>query len=327
MAYPFPSFIPPMLATLVDKAPKEGEWIYEIKWDGFRALAFCNKGKVSLLSRNDKSFNERFSPIVADLEKLKVNAVLDGEIVVLNDFGISSFESLQNWQNRSNGELVYFVFDLLWLDGKSLLHLPLWKRKELLKGLLPKKGKVLESQSFLTKPEKFLKAAKKMGIEGMIAKKTESPYRPGERGTEWLKIKVLKTHEVVIGGYTKNRDSPKLFSALLVGVYKNKTLIYTGKIGTGFSDKMQKEMMLKFKPLITDASPFSTLSKGLKLKPTHEEVTWLIPKLVCQVKYTEVTNDGVMRHPSFEGMREDKKAKDVKEEIPIKTRFRGASRV
>jgi bifunctional non-homologous end joining protein LigD len=313
---PFPKTVSPMLATLVDKPFEEAGWIYEIKWDGYRAIALCNKNKLELISRNNKSFNEKFYAVYDAVKALGLQAVLDGEIAVLNSLGVSRFGALQNWRSEADGDLVYYVFDILWLNGHDLQDLPLVRRRELLHSILPKDGPIRESENFDTTATEFLEAAGKMGLEGIIAKRADSPYRQGDRGGDWLKIKVHQRHEVVIGGFTKNDDSPKAFSALLVGVYEGGKLQYTGKIGTGFSDKLQKEMMAKFKPLITKDVPFTStpdVNKPSRFRPNppHASATWLKPKLVCEVSYSEMTNDGVMRHPSFEGMREDKDAKDV----------------
>ena len=190
---------------------------------------------------------------------------------------------------------------------------------------LPDHPMIHISQAFNTTGTEFFEAAKKMKLEGIIAKKEDSLYIPGARSKEWLKIKAAKRHEVVIGGYTQNEDSPKHFSALLAGVYEKTKLVYTGKIGTGYSDEMQKEMMKKFKPLITKTNPFTfepDVNKPSRFRPNppRATVTWLKPKLICEVSYTEMTTDGVMRHPSFEGMREDKKAQDVHPEKPLSTR-------
>jgi bifunctional non-homologous end joining protein LigD len=319
---PFPKNIKPMLATLVDKAPTNEDWIYEVKWDGYRAIARCNKSHVNVISRNNKSFNNKFYPITKALEQLKLQAVLDGEIVVIKNDGTTSFEGLQNWRSEIDGELFYYVFDLLWIDGYSLLELPLHTRKKLLKELIPFEGLIVESQNFNLPVEEFLNAAKKMGLEGLIAKKNDSLYLPGIRSKEWLKIKIQKRHEVVIGGYTINENSPKLFSSLLVGVFRNKTFHYAGKIGTGFTIKAQKEMMEKFKHLKIKKCPFNTtpdVNKPSRFRPNPPpaKAVWLSPQIVCEVSYAELTSDGVMRHPSFNGIREDKNATEVHEEQPI----------
>ena len=315
-----PKTVSPMLATLVDKAPEEDGWIYEVKWDGYRAVAMCDKGKVHILSRNSKSFDDKFYPVREALTALVLRAVLDGEIVVLKPDGSSSFGGLQNWRSEADGELVYYVFDVLWLDGHDLTGWPLSRRRALLPRLLPASGIVRESHSFETSARDFLAAAAKMGLEGMIAKRADSLYKQGDRGRDWLKVKVQQRQEVVIGGYTKNDDSPKAFSSLLIGVYDKGKLQYIGKVGTGFNVKMQKEMMAKFKPLLAKRSPFTVTPNvnepsRFRPDPPHAEAFWLKPKLVCEVSFAEITRDGVLRHPSFEGMREDKSAIDVHAEV------------
>lgn len=315
----FPRKIKPMLATLVDKPFDEPGWIYEIKWDGYRSLALLNKGKVDLISRNDKSFNEKFYPIQKELSAWKMNAVLDGEVVVLNEGGVASFGSLQNWRSEADGELIYYVFDILWHEGYDLTELPLLERRSILKDLIPGEGIIRYSENFETSVHDFLEAAGKMNMEGIMAKKEDSTYAPGERSREWLKIKAQKRHEVVIGGFTRNEGSSKTFSSLLVGLYEGTRLNYIGKIGTGFNQKTQQELLKKMKPLTTTKAPFTEIPdvdkpSRFRPNPPKASVTWLKPKLVCEVSYAELTSDGVMRHPSFEGLREDKSAKDVKKD-------------
>jgi bifunctional non-homologous end joining protein LigD len=312
----FPKDLSPMLATLVDKPFDDAGWQYEIKWDGYRTVAYCKNGKIELRSRNNKSFNEKFYPVLDALKKVELDAVLDGEIIVAGKSGISDFGNLQNWRSEADGELKYYVFDILWLDGRSLLEVPLTERRDILRSVLPQNDTLYLSENFEVSGTKFFATAAKMGLEGIMAKKADSIYTPGFRTKEWLKIKVNQRQEVVIGGFTKNDDTSKLFSALLVGVYKGNELNYIGKIGTGFSDQLQKEMMAQFKPLITKSIPFSAepdVNKPSRFQPNppHATATWLKPKLVCEVSFTEITSDGVMRHPSFEGMRIDKPAKDV----------------
>ena len=319
---PFPKTFSPMLATLVDKPFDEPGWIYEIKWDGYRAVAMLYEGKVNLISRNNKSFNEKFYPVTAALKKWKINAVLDGEVAVLSDDGIAHFGSLQNWRSEADGNLIYYVFDILYLNGYDLKDLPLTERREILKRNLPKEGIIRLSEDFDTTATKFLTRASKMGMEGIMAKKADSTYVEGERTREWLKIKSNKRHEVVIGGFTQNEGSSKTFSSLLVGVYDKGRLDYIGKIGTGFNNTTQKEILAKMLKLKTANPPFThvpDLSKPSRFQhnPPKAKVTWLRPQLVCEVSYTEITGDGVMRHPSFEGMRTDKKAKDVMKEKAI----------
>ncbi|MDP1880793.1 MAG: DNA ligase D [Parachlamydiaceae bacterium] len=316
-----PKFIRPMLSTLVDAPPDNDEWIYEIKWDGYRALSICQKKDVQIFSRNQKSFNEKFYPILDALKKLNLNAVLDGEIVAVQESGLANFGKLQEWRSEADGQLIYYVFDILWLNDYDLTSLPLSQRKELLKDVIPKEGLIRQSITFDFHVNKILEISKKMGLEGIIAKKIKSAYLPGIRSHEWLKIKTQNRHEVVIGGYTINENSPKLFSALLVGVYENGLLHYMGKVGTGFNDKIQKKLKQKFKALFTKQCPFTykpdvNVPSRFRPNPPHAEVFWLKPQLVCEVNYTEITRDGIMRHPSFKGMREDKSAKEVYREIP-----------
>lgn len=312
----FYDHVEPMLATLVDKPFDDKDWLYEVKWDGYRAVSFLKGGKVEIKSRNDKSFNEKFYPVYDALKELELDAILDGEIVVVGENGQADFGSLQNWRSESDGILLYYVFDILWYKGKDLTDLTLCERKAVLKEILPLNDIIKISAPFYTSGIEFLEAAKQMGLEGIMAKKKDSLYHTHVRTKDWLKIKANKRQEVVIGGFTLNDDSRKSFSSILVGVYQGKDLIYTGKVGTGFNDKMQKEMMELFKPLITDKPPFSEepdVNKPSRFRPNppHASVTWLIPKLICEVNFTEMTSDGVMRHPSFEGMREDKDPKKI----------------
>jgi len=318
----FPKTISPMLATLVDKPFDEPGWIYEIKWDGYRALGLVNKNKVSLISRNNKSFNDKFYPIYQALKDLDIQAVVDGEIVVIKDSGLAHFGSLQNWRSEADGELVYYLFDLLWLNGYDVTDLPLTERKQLLKQIVPENSIIRYSDNFETSATEFLKVAAKLDMEGIMAKKADSTYAPGIRTREWLKIKAQKRHEVIIGGFTQNEGSPKKFSSLLVGLYDKGRLNYIGKVGTGFNDKLQAEMMAKMKKLVAKEPPFKELpdiDKPSRFRPNPPKatVTWLKPELVAEVSYAELTDEGIMRHPSFEGMREDKKAKDVVKEKMI----------
>ena len=320
-----PKGVKPMLATLVDEPFDDPDWQYEVKWDGYRALAFINKGAVDLFSRNNKSFNEKFYPIYDLLLTWKMNAVFDGEILVLNNKGVSNFGSLQNWRSEADGDLVFYVFDILWYEGKNLMELPLYQRQAILNEVLPTDDdRVRLGKVFKASGVDFFDAAKRMGLEGIIAKKTDSTYATDRRSKEWLKIKVQKRQEVIIAGFTRNADTSKSFSSLLLGVYEKGKLQYVGKVGTGFSDKLQKTMMEQFKPIIIDKSPFESIpdvNKPSRFRPNppKAKATWLKPELVCEVAFAEVTDDGVFRHPSFQGMREDKKAKEVVREIEVPT--------
>ncbi|WP_167273367.1 DNA ligase D [Dyadobacter arcticus] len=320
----FPETFIPMLATLVAEPFDDPGWEYEVKWDGYRAIAYLNKGSVELKSRNKKSFVDKFYPVYEDLKNWKINAVLDGEIVVINEKGHSDFGALQNWRSEADGQLVYYVFDVLWLDGKDLTQLPLTERKAILQSIVDDDSPVKIGYSVAAEGTAFFDAAREMGLEGIIAKKSESVYALGIRSKDWLKIKINKRQEVIVAGYTHNEGTSKPFSALLLAAYENGALQYVGKVGTGFSDKQQKEMLTLFKPHIIKESPFKETpdyNKPSRFRPNPPKAnaTWLKPELVCEVSFTEVTSDGVFRHPSFEGMRDDKSAKDVIREIAKST--------
>ena len=320
---PIPADLVPMLATLVDKPFDDAGWTYEVKWDGYRALAYRKKGKVTLRSRNNKTF-EKYYPVYDELQQWPVDVLLDGEIVVLNEKGQSDFGALQNWRSEADGPLVYYVFDLLWIEGRDLTGLPLSERRSLLQPIVSGEGVIRYSDSFETSGKEFFAKAQELGLEGIMAKRADSLYTPGVRTREWLKIKTASRQEVVIGGFTRNEDSPKLFSALLVGVFENGALQYTGKVGTGFPEKLQQEMMKKFKPLIQQKSPFTIVPdvnqpSRFRPNPPAAKATWLKPVLVGEVAFREMTSDGVMRQPSFQGLRVDKDAKDVVRENALPT--------
>ncbi len=312
----FPKDVQPMLATLVDEPFDHKDWLFEIKWDGYRAISYIKNGHVEISSRNNKSFNEKFYPVYEALKSWKIDAVIDGEIIVADNKGISDFGALQNWRSEADGSLIYYVFDLLWYDGKSLMEEPLSKRREMLKDILPPGDRILYSDEVNAAGISFFKSAAKMGLEGILAKKADSFYMPGNRSKDWLKIKTQLRQEVVIGGYTLNEGSSKSFSSLLVGVFNKKELVFTGKVGTGFTSKKQVELMKLFDPLIISKSPFEftpDINKPSRFRPDppKAEAVWLKPELVCEVNYRELTSDGIMRHPSFKGLREDKLPKKV----------------
>jgi bifunctional non-homologous end joining protein LigD len=317
-----PENIKPMLATLVNEPVQEAGWLYEVKWDGFRALGYMNNGNVELRSRNNKVFNEKFYPVFNALKELNVNAVVDGEIVVVNEKGFPDFSALQTWRSEADGQLVFYLFDLLWLDGYDLMNVPLSERRNLLLQFVPEKGIIQSSKNFNITGAEFFKLADKMGLEGIIAKKADSLYRPDIRSKEWLKIKSVKHQEAVIGGYTKNENTSKKFSALLLGIYENGELMPITPVGTGFNLKMQEEILQKLKPLQTKACPFAVVPEynkpsRFRPNPPKAEVTWVKPELVAEITYRTVSPDGSFRHPSFKGIREDKEAKEVVFEEPV----------
>ena len=319
-----PRDVKPMLATLVDKPFDSEGWSYEVKWDGFRTLSYLEKGEVEIRSRNNKDFNKKFYPIYDALKAWKIDAVFDGEITVLNEKGVPDFNALQVWRSEADGQLVYYLFDVLWLNGYDLTQSPLSERREVLQQIIPDNDFLRLSENFAVTGTEFFELADKMGLEGIIAKKNDSTYMPNVRSKQWLKIKTQKHQEAIIAGYTKNENSSKKFSALLMGVYEGDDLIFIGPVGTGFDARTQSELLDKMKPLVTDKCPFNEVpdyNKPSRFRPDppKAEVTWLKPKLIADVTYRATTNDGSMRHPSFKGLREDKSAKDVVRERPAPT--------
>jgi bifunctional non-homologous end joining protein LigD len=304
-AAPMPHDVRPMLATLVDKPFDRQGWIFETKWDGYRAIAEITDGKVRLYSRNQKSFDKRFAPVVESLKSLGHDALLDGEIVALDDGGQSHFQLLQNYQKTGRGNLVYCVFDLLYLDGKDLRPLPLLRRKEMLAKVLGKHPQVMLSEHVEGDGKAFFKAATAHGLEGIIAKDGASIYREGIRSHEWLKIKTHRRQEAVIAGYTEPRGSRKALGALVLGVYDHGNLTYVGHAGGGLDSSDLESMLARLRPLQQKSSPFT------EPPATNAPVHWVKPVLVCEVKFQEWTSDGRMRQPIFVGMREDKPAREV----------------
>jgi bifunctional non-homologous end joining protein LigD len=299
-----------MLTTLVDTPFDADGWLFEIKWDGFRAVAEIENNQVEIYSRNLLSFNKHYPPIVKALSKIRKNMILDGEIVVLDRHGKSRFQLLQNYRETGRGNLRYYVFDILFLKGKDLRHMPLLQRKLILEKNLPKSDIIKFSTHILDKGKAFFKAAKRLGLEGIMAKDGQSPYRSGQRTRDWQKIKIRQQQEAVIGGFTQPRGSRKKLGALVLGVYQRGKLIYIGHTGGGFNEKSLNLIYNKLKPLRQKKSAFENPPK------TNAPVTWVKPKLVCEVTFEEWTGDGHMRQPIFLGLRPDKKAVEVKREIP-----------
>jgi len=301
------TFIKPMLATLAESTFDDPEWIFEKKYDGYRAISVINNQKANIYSRNKISFDKNFESLQKDLLKIDHQVILDGEVVVENDKGIATFQLLQNYLKTGKGILKYYVFDILNLDGFSTMNLPLLQRKELLKTLLDNNSltNIIYSPHTAGDGLKQFKLAGQKSLEGIIAKKSQSTYLEGRRSDEWLKIKVVQQEEAVIIGITMPKNSRQHFGALLLGQYYGKRLQYIGKCGTGFSAKTLKELYSKFEPYFIDDSPLSS-----KI-PIRDTIQWLKPKLVCQVKFTEWTEDQKLRHPVYLGLRVDKKASEV----------------
>lgn len=298
--------VKPMLAMLGEDPFDGKEWLFETKYDGFRTIAYIQDDKVKLESRNELSFNHLFPEIVKELKELHVDAILDGEVVVLDKKGRSSFQGMQNIRIKPE-EVYYYVFDILYLNGYDLRNQPLIKRKDLLKELLPLKH-VLYSTHILYKGKKAFQAATKNGEEGIIAKKIESLYE-GKRSSDWIKIKSHLSQEAVICGFTEPRGSRKKFGALILGVYRGGVLEYIGHTGGGFDASSLEAVYNKMKPLIQTQCPFINPPKP------NAPVTWVKPKLVCDVTFGQWTSEGIMRQPIFKGLREDKSTKEVGREM------------
>lgn len=304
-----PLKVTPMLSVLVAQPFNRPDWFFEIKWDGYRAIAFMKKKDVKLLSRNEKSFTAMFPEVIDDLKDLQLNAVIDGEVVILDESGKPQFQLLQNFQTTKKGMPFYYVFDLLYLNGHDLRELPLRNRKEILKELIStSKSRVRYCDHIENQGIAFFEKVSKMNLEGIMAKDANSPYVM-RRSNYWEKIKTHQRQEVVVGGFSAPQGSRKKFGALLVGVYKDKKLLYSGHVGGGFNQKTLNEVYALLEPLIVEKSPFSTKFR------VNAPVTWIKPKIVCEVAFAEWTSEGIMRQPIFKGVRLDKNPKSVAREI------------
>lgn len=301
-------FIKPMFAKTAEKAFDGKDWVYEIKWDGYRAIADLRKDAPLLYSRNGLSFLEKFYTIAEALEDQEHEMVLDGEIVAYNAEGKPDFQKLQKIGENPEMALTFQVFDLLWLNGHSTESLTLLERKELLKDALVENEIIKYCDHVAEKGKNFFKQIKEMGLEGMMAKNSSSNYVEGSRTDDWLKIKFQQTEDVIICGYTEGKGSREGFGALILGKFENEKLIYCGHTGTGFSDETLKNLHQKFQAFIIQKAPFAEIPK------TNAPATWLKPELICEIKYTETTKDGLFRHPVFLGLREDKEVGDLKNE-------------
>lgn len=306
----FPYEWRPQMATLTDEAFDNDDWLFENKYDGYRALIQIENGNVNLISRNGISFNSKYTELVDAFAILNDNVILDGEIVVEDDKGKSHFQWLQYYNdNPERGTLKCYVFDILYFNGFDLTPLELLQRKRILEALLPQTENIIFSKHTIGKGTKALKEAENNDSEGLIAKKVTSRYHVNKRSKDWLKIKVTKEQEMVVGGYTDPKGSRTGFGSLLLGYYEDGKLIYSGKVGTGFNEDMLKDMHGSLKKLERKTSPFAT-------QPEERDAHWVTPNLVAQVKYSEWTESGSLRHPVFIALRNDKNPKDVTREKP-----------
>jgi bifunctional non-homologous end joining protein LigD len=314
----------PMLATLADEVPRGEAWLHEVKWDGYRAVCRVRGGRATLTSRNGNDLTERFPTIakaVAQATK-SPDCVLDGEVCALDERGRSSFSAMQ----QGTGPLVLFVFDLLELDTEPLFDLPLTERRERLRALLDEQSRTVRlSEAFDDGPGLY-EAARQQQLEGIVSKRRDSRYQPGRRTRDWLKIKTHGRQEFVIAGYTKGQGRrASTLGSLVLAVREGDELRYVGNVGTGFSDREIDRLLEKLRPLERTDPPFREVPKMPKVR--KGDVVWVEPELVAEVVFVEWTHDGHLRAPSYQGLREDKEAADVRREEPLPTEIRKGRRV
>lgn len=310
----WPDFIPPQLPRLVTRVPFESEWIHEMKFDGYRMQGHLKNGIATFYTRNGLNWSNNYPHLLNALGNLNVsNAIFDGEIVALDEKGRSNFQALQNsFKQKNDSHLRYYVFDILFLNGRDLRSLPLIERKEILKTILKNAPEnIIYSEHITEQGEEFYRASCQHELEGIVSKLASSPYRSG-RNDLWAKTKCSTRQEFVIGGWTEPQGGRTGIGALLLGIYENGKLKYAGRVGTGFNTQMLKDIKKELAPLETEDSPFAiNLPKG---KGIH----WVEPSKVCEVSFGNWTDEGILRTPVFKGMREDKPAKDIFMEKPKK---------
>lgn len=306
-ADPLPDTLEPQLARLVDAVPTRGDWVYELKYDGYRILAWKRGDDVRLVSRNGKDWTDNFGNVAKRLARVRArDAIFDGEVAYVLPDGRTDFQHLQNSLSagRDDGHLVYFAFDLLYCDGEDLRGQPLRARKDRLRTIFAgEKPPLMLGDHVDEDGEVFFAQACKLGLEGIVAKRGDRPYVSG-RGPDWVKVKCQKRQELVICGFTAPKGSRTGIGALLLAVPDGGALTYAGKVGTGFSAASLKELAAKLLPRVVE-------HPSIEGAPRMRDATWVRPDLVCEVRFTEWTRDGALRHPSFQGLREDKRARDV----------------
>lgn len=315
-----PEFRAPQLATLVKEPPNGSEWLHELKFDGYRMVCHLSRGKARFWSRNGKDWTDKFPNLGEALKAFPATtAILDGEVVIVDKAGRSSFQRLQQSMGRGGSDkvpaFVFQVFDLVYLDGYTLRQTPLIERKALLEQLLASakpKGPVRYSDHVEGSGLQFFKQACEFGIEGIVSKLADSPYE-STRNRNWVKTKCIKRQEFVIAGYTPSKKAFPGFGSLVLGVYDKGKLVYSGRVGTGFSIKQRLDLQKKLDRIAQTTMPFATKPKDPGLRDAH----WARPQLVGEVEFAEWTDDGSIRHPSFKALREDKKPTDIIREEPV----------
>jgi bifunctional non-homologous end joining protein LigD len=316
----------PMLATLADDLPQGSGWLFEVKWDGYRATARVAGGDATLTSRRGNDLTGRFPGVARAVEAAvrTPDCVLDGEVCALDERGRSSFSAMQ--QGKPDTPIVYYVFDVIEIDGEPLVDLPLVERRRRLENLLDRRSKTVRISETFEDGRALLEAAKKEGLEGVVAKRKDSRYLPGKRTRDWLKVKTRNRQEFVIAGYTRGQGRrSRSFGSLVLGVYRGRELVYVGNCGTGFSEDEIDKLLERLRPLARKEPPFSVLPKMPRVR--KGDVVWVEPKLVCEVEFVEWTHDGHLRAPVYQGLREDKEAEDVRRELPATDEVRRGKRV
>lgn len=308
---PMPRAVKPMLATLVEEPFDREGWIFEIKWDGYRSIAFLHGDRAELYSRNGILQNNSYPEIARDLSDFGVDAVLDGEIVVLDEKGVSQFQLLQNYERQPTGQIRYFVFDILYFRGHDLRNLPLLRRKAILRQIIPTNPRVFYCDHVENHGAAFFRLAVEQGLEGVIAKRSDSVYREGIRSRDWLKVRARQTEELVVGGFSEPRGGRKHIGALVLGVYEGDKLIYVTHASGRLCDQDLADLRAKLAPMERRESPFATSPKG------NTPIHWVEPKLVAEVEFSGWTEDGGMRQPVIIGFREDKSPKEVQRCAPV----------
>jgi bifunctional non-homologous end joining protein LigD len=315
----------PMLATLTEEVPRGAGWVFEVKWDGYRAIATVAGGEATLTSRNGNDLTPRFANVAKEIAKAvkTPDCLVDGEVCALDESGRSSFSAMQ--QGKAGTPLVYYAFDVLEIEGESIVDLPLVERRKRLEKLIDKRNRTVRLSEFFDDGAALLEAAKKQQLEGIIAKRLDSRYVEGKRTRDWLKIKTHGEQEFVIAGFTKGTGRrASSFGSLVLGYYQGDELVYAGNVGTGFNSRAIDELLDRLRPLKRSTSPFREVPKMPKVRKS--DVIWVEPKLVCQVEFAEWTHDGRLRAPSYKGLREDKAPEDVRREEPITDRVTKGSR-